>query len=183
MLNPAIKRNALPENVKNYPLRIPADKYAYYMENDTGILEIAGNTGKKEIERLARNSVGSTYGREKIIHKVKNGDVLGTIAQRYRVRVSDIRKWNRIRGNLIRIGQRLAIWVYPGTAPKRGKTIARANTTKRPTNPNAKVHFVQPGDTLWDISRMYEGLSIEKLKRLNNLKSNKIMPGQKLVVG
>ncbi len=182
-LNPAIKWNALPENVKQYPLRIPSDKMPFYREHEKQILQVAGSTGKKEIEYLARNTVGSTYGREKRIHKVRSGDVLGTIAQKYRVRLSDIRKWNGIRGNLIRVGQRLAIWVYPGSAPKETRTVARANTTKQPANPNSKVYFVQPGDTLWDISKMYQGLSIEKIKRLNNLKSNKIMPGQKLVLG
>jgi membrane-bound lytic murein transglycosylase D len=40
-----------------------------------------------------------------------------------------------------------------------------------------------PGDTLWDISRKYEGLSIEKIKQLNNLTNNKIKPGQKLIIG
>jgi membrane-bound lytic murein transglycosylase D len=43
--------------------------------------------------------------------------------------------------------------------------------------------MVQPGDSLWKISRRYEGLSIEKIKELNNLKSNTIVPGQKLIVG
>jgi membrane-bound lytic murein transglycosylase D len=41
---------------------------------------------------------------------------------------------------------------------------------------------VQPGDTLWDISRKFQGLTIEKIKALNNLKTNKLKPGQKLIV-
>ena len=49
---------------------------------------------------------------------------------------------------------------------------------------NAKVLYkVQPGDTLWDISRKYKNLSIDKIKKLNNLKTNKIKPGQTLVLG
>jgi membrane-bound lytic murein transglycosylase D len=48
---------------------------------------------------------------------------------------------------------------------------------------SGKVYYVQPGDTLWDISRMYEGLSVEKIKKLNKLTSNKIKPGQKLIIG
>ena len=51
------------------------------------------------------------------------------------------------------------------------------------TTSSGKIYLVQPGDTLWDISRKYEGLSIEKIKKLNNLKSNTIKPGQKLVIG
>ena len=48
-----------------------------------------------------------------------------------------------------------------------------------PSNPG-KVHLVKPGESLWEISRMYNGLTIEKIKKLNNLSGNKIMPGQKL---
>jgi len=49
--------------------------------------------------------------------------------------------------------------------------------------PNAKIYTVQPGDTLWDISRKFEGLTIEKIKTLNNLKTTKLQPGQKLIIG
>ena len=111
------------------------------------------------MEHLARNSVGSTFGRDKVIYKVRSGDVLGLIAQRYRVRISDIKKWNKLRSNVIRVGQRLDIWVYPGT-----KSVAVVS--KKTVNPvtidysGKKVYTVQPGDTLWDIAKKYEGLDI-----------------------
>jgi membrane-bound lytic murein transglycosylase D len=49
--------------------------------------------------------------------------------------------------------------------------------------PTSKLYIVQPGDTLWDISQKFQGLTIEKIKELNNLTNAKIQPGQKLVVG
>ncbi len=184
-LNPAIKRGALPESITNYPLLIPAHLADTLDKHRAMILDSASRAGKKEIEYLARNTVGSTWGREKRVHKVRSGEVLGTIANRYRVRVADIRKWNRIRGNLIRVGQRLAIWVYPGTKEKAPTTtVAKSKPAPKPVAlpPNARIYLVQPGDTLWDISRDL-GLSVEQIKKLNNLKSNKIKPGQKLVLG
>ncbi|PVX52639.1 LysM domain-containing protein [Balneicella halophila] len=51
----------------------------------------------------------------KIIHKVKSGDVLGKIARKYHVTVSQIKHWNHLRGTMIRIGQKLVIL-------KQGKT-------------------------------------------------------------
>ncbi|MEM7549020.1 MAG: transglycosylase SLT domain-containing protein [Bacteroidota bacterium] len=184
LLNPSIKRDALPDGVKKYPVRIPTYSFDAFKMNELAILDSAKKSNKKEIEYLSRNSVGSTYGREKRIHRVKYGEVLGTIAERYQVRVSDLRKWNGIRGNMIRSGQRLNIWVYPGT---KERTVAKVKPeTTRPDiilPSGTKVHLVMPGDTLWDISKMYEGLSIEKIKKLNNLTSNKIKPGQKLIVG
>ncbi|MGK7393355.1 MAG: LysM peptidoglycan-binding domain-containing protein [Candidatus Cyclobacteriaceae bacterium M3_2C_046] len=177
-LNPQLKRNALPEETRNYPLKIPADKFDYFVLHQEEILDSASNHGKEEIEYIARNTVGSTYGREKVVYRVRSGDVLGTIASRYRVRVSDLRTWNNIRGNLIRVGQNLSIWVREGNVP------SRVASSSRPAPlPSNKVYIVQPGDTLWHISRRYEGLSIEKIKQLNNLKGSEIKPGQKLVLG
>ena len=184
-LNPAIKRFALPATVKKYPLKIPSDQIDYVRENRTNILAKASKSGQKDLELLARKTSGSTYGRTRIVHRVRSGDVLGKIAQNYRVRISDLKKWNNLSSNLIRVGQRLNVWLLPSrkyTQPS--TTTASASSPKAiQTTSTGKVYFVQPGDTLWDISRMYKGLSIDKLKKLNNLKSNNIKPGQKLIIG
>jgi membrane-bound lytic murein transglycosylase D len=181
-LNPAIKRGAVPQSGKYFAIRIPDDKMACLNENRDEILDSAGRTGKKEIEYLARNTVGSTYGRDKIVHRVRSGDVLGKIAGQYRVKVSDIRKWNSLRSNTIRIGQKLDIWLLPGAytegAPKPKPTIKQEVVIN-----GTKYHVVQPGDTLWEISKTYSNVSIEQIKKMNNLKSNNIKPGQKLVIG
>lgn len=190
-INPAVKRFALPETIKKYPLNIPSDKIDYVRINRQDILLASASSGQKELQQIAKNTPGSTYGREKVVYRVKSGDVLGTIAQRYHVRISDIRNWNNINGNLIRVGQRLNIWLLPG----RKTTTASSSSVTRKTSPAAvpkqslgisqsgQVYYVQPGDTLWDISKMYNGLTVEKLKKLNKLRSNKIVPGQKLIVG
>ena len=44
------------------------------------------------------------------------------------------------------------------------------------------IHSVQPGDTLWNISRKYNGISVEDIKKKNKLKSDELKPGQKLVI-
>ena len=140
--------------------------------------------GKEELEYLARNEVGSTYGREKIRHKVKRGDVLGKIARKYHVRVADLRAWNKLRGNIIRIGQPLAIWVKTDAFNQTPEDKQFAQVNDKASVPSGKkIHYVQPGDTLWDIARQYPDITIEKIKKMNKLKSNKIKPGQKLVVG
>ena len=176
-LNPELKRSVVPKNAKKYPLRIPYDKVDFLTFHRKQIMDSASNAGKEEMEYIARNTVGSTYGRQRVIHRVRSGDVLGRIAERYHVRVADIRAWNNIRGNLIRVGQRLNIYVknsYVSSNEKSG--------SPQPV-PNSKIHIVQPGDTLWNISRQYQGLSIEKIKELNNLKDSRIKPGQKLLIG
>lgn len=177
-INTGLLRGVIPNTSKSYPLRVPADIIEDFNKQRVAILDSASKVGKGEIEYLARNSVGSTYGREKMTHIVRSGDVLGKIAERYEVRIADIKQWNNLRGNTIRIGQRLAIWQSPGYRPDPFK---ESNTLVSLPD-GSKTYTVQPGDTLWDISRKFDGLSIEKLKTLNQLESNNIKPGQKLVV-
>ena len=126
-LNPQIKRNALPEGVKDFALRVPEDVRDMIVSERAFLYDTAGKVGKKELEYLSRNSVGSTFGRDRIVHRVRSGDVLGKIAMRYHVRVSDIRKWNRLSGNLIRVGQRLNIWVLPNLSSEAKNTTSCTN--------------------------------------------------------
>jgi len=182
-LNPNLKRFGLKSEKRHYPVRLPIDKIEEARINKDTLLYLAALNGKKDLEYLARNSAGSTYGRNKHIYKVKSGDVLGTIAVRYSVRVSDIKKWNRLSSNTIRIGQKLSIWTYPNTKIK-SAPISAPVAKHVPVNfKGKKTHTVQPGDTLWDISKMYKGLNIEKIKSLNKLQSDKLQPGQVLIIG
>jgi membrane-bound lytic murein transglycosylase D len=184
-LNPSVQRNALPETKKSYTIRIPLIAKDNLQLNRLAILDSASKVGKKELELLARNTEGSTYGRDRIIYRVKNGDVLGKIAIRHNVRVADIKKWNNLNSNTIQVGQRLNIWLRQPTRTE----VAMANPTTTPSKPivvsaipDSKMYVVQPGDTLWDISRKFEGLTIDKLKQLNNLANTKIHAGQKLII-
>lgn len=183
-LNPGLKRYGIKTNNFYYPVNIPLDKIEEFDNKRETIIKAASVTGKKELEYLARNSVGSTFGRDKVVYRVRSGDVLGIIAQRYRVRVSDIKKWNRLPSNMIRVGQRLNLWLYPGSQPK----IIASSMDKKlvPSTINfdeKEIYTVQPGDTLWDIANKFEGLDSDKIKKLNKLKNSRIMPGQILIVG
>ena len=183
-LNPSIQRNAIPETNKIYTFYVPQDAKLNLGENRFAVLDSASKTGKKEIELLARNTEGTTYGRDRLIYRVRNGDVLGSIAIRHGVRVNDLKKWNNLRSNTIHVGQRLSIWLRSNP---NATTALASSKTKAPTQqvpiPGSKTYTVQPGDTLWDISKKFEGLTIEKIKSLNNLNNTKLQPGQKLIIG
>ena len=183
-MNPNIKRGAIPEGTKDFVLRVPEDLKSQINENRSMLYDTAGKVGREHLDYLARNTPGSTYGRVRQIYRVRSGDVLGTIAQRYHVRVSDIRSWNNLSGNIIRVGQNLNIWVMPtynsSTKDLYVTTSARDVNTVEP-KPGQKVHHVQPGDTLWEIAKKAD-VSIDKLKSLNNLSSNTIKPGQQLII-
>ncbi|MEO9872585.1 lytic transglycosylase domain-containing protein [Ekhidna sp.] len=187
--NPQIKRGALPEGTKNFALKIPSDWKESIVTNRVTLYDTASKVGQKHLDYLARNTPGSTYGRERLYYRVRSGDVLGTIARQYGVRVSDIRSWNRLRGNLIRVGQRLSIWVLPTYSASTKKLYVSSSTsakkTPSPIKPlntdSGKLYTVKSGDSLWSISRS-QNTSIEKLKKVNQLRSNTIKPGQSLVI-
>jgi membrane-bound lytic murein transglycosylase D len=50
---------------------------------------------------------------ERVVHRVKSGEYLGKIALRYGCSVSKIRKWNNLKNDQIRVGQRLVLYVRP----------------------------------------------------------------------
>lgn len=175
-VNLSLKKGVVPSKQSKYVVNLPSQTIEDFRANRQDILDSASEIGKKEIEYLARYAPGSTYGKNKLTYRVRSGDVLGTIAQRHNVKISDLRKWNNINGNLIKVGQRLTVWQKPGYIAKNTAPIVQ----KLPNG--TKTYLVQPGDTLWDISRKFEGLSIDQLKNLNELESNKIKPGQRLLI-
>lgn len=182
-LNPAIQRNAVPETQGSFVMRIPITAKEQLAENRFAILDSASKVGKKELELLAKTTEGTTYGRERIVYKVRSGDVLGSIAMRHRVKVADLKKWNNLRSDVIRSGQRLNIWVKGNTSSAVASVRPAVKKSVATDGKGRKTYIVQPGDTLWDISKKFNGLTIEKIKSLNKLSDSKIQPGQKLIVG
>ena len=178
-LNPSIKKGAIPARRQGFELRIPKHTANLYHERSGEILAKA-EAGKSEFEKMALNMPGSTFGKEKVVYRVRRGDVLGTIAQRHKVRLADIRSWNGLRGSMIRVGQRLTLWIGPDFYD--GTRSSRQVVRNQPI-PDSKTYTVQPGDTLWDISRMYKGLTIQRIKQLNGLKSDRLKPGMALKIG
>ena len=178
-LNPQVKRGAIPEGRKDFVLRLPAELKPIVLENRLAYSDSASKVGKKELEYLARNLPGSTYGRERQVYRVRGGDVLGKIAGNYGVRVVDLKKWNNLSSSMIRVGQRLNIWMLPQYNSKT-KNQYVVQGPPQPTKAKDGYYKVQSGDTLWEISRKYQNVSIEQIKSLNNLSNNSIQPGQVL---
>jgi membrane-bound lytic murein transglycosylase D len=181
-LNPTIRKNAIPEDGEQRVIRIPKNAKEFLAQNRVAILDSAAS-GKTEWESIAKRITDNTYGRDRSVYYVRYGDALGTIAQRFGVSVRSLKQWNNLRGNLIRTGQRLTIWVAPSANHTPIKQVSASASPSTSSLNDNKTYIVQPGDTLWDISKKIPGITIERIKSLNNLKGNKLQPGQKLIVG
>ncbi len=180
-LNPSIKKRTIPETNQSMAVRIPKAKSLFIKENLAWLSDSLGTKTTQTIspspllaEIKPVEKASSTA--EKITYKVKSGDVLGTIASKHNVSVSNIKEWNNLNSNLIKVGQTL--YIYSGKAPSQPdqKSLAE-NSSSGP-----KTYTVRPGDSLWIISQKHS-LSVEQIKRLNNLNSNSIKPGQRLIIG
>lgn len=106
-------------------------------------------------------------------YKVRSGDTISEIAERYHVSTRQIRKWNRLRSNKIIAGQTLKIYASGYTGE--GDEIASNDES------NVTHYKIRKGDTIGQIAEKYR-VSINDLKRWNNLKSNKIVAGKTLKV-
>ncbi|WP_047246870.1 LysM peptidoglycan-binding domain-containing protein [Maribacter thermophilus] len=176
LLNPSYKLNAIPYiEGKNYALRLPVDVMGKFVANEEAIyahVEKELKSKESPLPQLVKQAQEN-----RIRYKVRSGDYLGKIAERYGVRVSQIKNWNGLRGNNLRIGQRLTIY------PRRNATasVQPKNTPSKTTvTSNTKVHEVRSGDSLWTISRKYPGISIENLREWNGISGNNLKPGTKL---
>jgi len=176
LLNPSYKLDAIPyiEGEPNV-LRLPWDVMGKFVANEEAIYAHVEKELKSKESPLPQLVQQAEENR--IRYKVRSGDFLGKIAERYGVGVSQIKRWNGLRSNNLRIGQRLTIY------PKRN-----ANASVKPKNTpsrtavagNGKVHEVQSGDSLWTISRKYPGISIDNLRKWNGISGNNLKPGTKL---
>jgi len=178
-LNPSMKRNAVPLDGDTHVIKIPKASKEILLSNRKAILDSAA-TGKKEWEEQAKKTSEYTYGREQTVYYVRNGDALGLIARRFGVSITHLKEWNNLRSNNIRVGQRLVVWVAPKA---RTSSVSSQTSSSIIIDPATKTYIVQPGDTLWTISQKLPGITVEKIKNLNNLKGNQLKPGQKLIVG
>ena len=117
-------------------------------------------------------------------YKIKSGDSLGLIANKFNTEIDLIRQINKVKGNQIRAGKFLLIPV--ATASLDSYILSQdqrlAKTQNRELTGKKRIHIVKSGDTLWDLSRNYN-VSTRSIAKWNGMAPrDTIKPGQKLVI-
>ncbi len=105
-------------------------------------------------------------------YKVKSGDTLSSIAKKTGVSVARIREMNHLNDNRLQINQNLLIQ----TKKEEQKATSESSEEKK-----KESYRVSKGDTLSGISSK-TGVSVEELRKINNLSSNKLKIGQRLLL-
>ena len=172
-LNPSYKLGIIPVvKNENYMLRLPLTAVGTFVNNEEAIYAYA----QEKVEE-SEQPIPELYTQpEKIRYRVKSGDFLGRIADRYGVKASQIQNWNGMRNTTVRIGQNLII--YPN---KRSQDIAQSNTPIQSSS-SEKTYTVRDGDSLWSISQKFPGVSIQNIQKWNDIRGTNLKPGTKLKI-
>ena len=184
-LNPQYRHEIIPGNEREYILRMPYTYTNAFIEYEDSLYKHKADVyfNPVTIRQIKDGGDG-----ELIIYKVKSGDYLGKIAGKYHVSVTQIKKWNNLKSNDIRVGQKLRIYrggVAPSSSGSSSTQSASASSTKTSSSSsqsgNKITYTVKSGDVLGKIAERHK-VSLANLKKWNGLTSNTIKVGQKLVI-
>ena len=173
-LNPAYKLDVIPYiKGNNYTLRLPRNVVGVFVNNEKEMYAFAKAEFDKREKPLPQLQNADTKTR----YKVRQGDYLGKIARKYGVRVSQLKQWNGLRSNSLKIGQRLTVY------PRNPSSVTKAASKPKSTaNFTGKTYKVESGDSLWSISQKFSGVSIQNIKDWNDISGTNLKPGMTLRV-
>jgi membrane-bound lytic murein transglycosylase D len=211
-INPQYKTGFVPGKSKPMAITLPINSLGDFIDKADTI------TGFKKDFYLTTvrttDPTKSTFqppdvsGKTKLLYTVKENDNLGFISSWYNVGVSDLRYWNDLYHNTIRVGQRLSIFVDPSKAERYskvndmtfeekqqmiGKPVTAEASAAPQTIPGApspaaddssyEVYTVRYGDNVWNIAKKYDGVTATEILKLNSISDpSKIKIGQKLKI-
>jgi membrane-bound lytic murein transglycosylase D len=207
-LNPQYKTGLIPGSTRPMSLMLPMKHLGDFIDLNDTIRSYKPDIylNKKNQTVNPSRSVylpADVKGKTKLYYTVKDGDNLGFIAEWFKVGLSDLRYWNDIFSNTIRVGQRIVIFVDPSKADyysrintmnfaekqaSGGKSIIVNTFTAKPsagidTDSEYIIYTVQYGDTIWDIVKKFDNVTTSEVLALNNISDpGKIQVGQKLKI-
>ncbi|HEX7493922.1 MAG TPA: transglycosylase SLT domain-containing protein [Bacteroidales bacterium] len=207
-LNPQYKTGLVPGSSKPQSLTLPMNHLGDFINLNDTIRHYKSDIYLNKTTRIA-DPTRSSYmpadikGKTKMIYTVQDGDNIGYIAEWYKVGLSELRDWNNIYHNTIRVGQKLVVYVDPSKSEYFSKINIMSFADKQATLGKAVVPNSQPvasmapdesdgefitytvrnGDTIWDIVKMFENVTTTQVLALNNISDpSKIRIGQKLKI-
>ncbi|MEC4113308.1 LysM peptidoglycan-binding domain-containing protein [Myroides pelagicus] len=169
-LNPTYKLKVIPYvSDKEHYVRLPIEKVGLFASNEDKIyayVDFLDSKKEKPVYSMEEMLIEQSNYNNKY-HTIKSGESVGVIAQKYGLSVSQLKRMNNMRSNMI----------YPGKKLIVGRTVvAHASSGKG-------YYTVKSGDSLYSISKKLPGVSIAKLCRLNNMEEGSMLhPGMKLKI-
>lgn len=167
-LNPSYKLDIIPfVKDEEYVLRLPRSSVGLFVNNEDAIYSFANS----EIAEKESTLPKLIEAEEKVRYRVKSGDYLGKIAHKYGVGIASIKSWNNLRSNNLKIGQYLTIY------PRKTVSLTEAASSASQDNISPEKYTVRKGDSLWSISKKFPGITVQNLKRWNQISDTNLKPG------
>jgi membrane-bound lytic murein transglycosylase D len=183
-LNPTLVGTKIPTKCD---VLLPVLVDVHQMANESRLLAAEKKRAQDSLMHLVKNDIPSPNSHQVVTYRVKSGDVLGKISEKYGVSVSKIKKWNNLRSDRIDINQKLTIY-YPKGKSIPTPSLAKAAPPKKEEPKITKegpgkftIYEVQPGDTLWAISKRFDGVKPEQIMAWNGIGED-LSIGQKLKI-
>ena len=113
--NPSYQLDVVPYvEGRNYAVRLPISEIGKFVSNEQAIYNYLNEQKAQHEQVLPEVTKGEQYAggksTKKTVYTVKKGDNLGKIASRHGVTINNIKRWNRMKSNKVRVGQRLSIY-------------------------------------------------------------------------
>ncbi len=177
-LNPSYKLDIIPVvKGENYTLRLPRQYIGKFVTHEDAIYAYA----EKEFNKREKTLPELVSSSSRIRYRVRSGDFLGKIASKYGVKISQLKRWNGLKTNSLKVGQRLTIHPrYPEKVKRKKKK--KQSKTKISKLKTVTSYTVQNGDSLYSIAKRYSGVSAQNIQDHNSLSSNNLKPGMVLKI-
>ena len=183
-LNPELKLDRIPYSSRPYTLRVPSkvaeyfaaysyrinQKYGQKRNQSLTPVNYASSASTRRVTSSTRkNSYPRPAGTGVLYYTVRSGDVVGSIAERYKVSPRQIAAWNNLRRYRIKVGQKLKIYTTKDVARRAGARIASAPVIaqRQSTFGNGSYHTVRKGETIWGIAGQYDDVDVDRILALN----------------
>lgn len=185
-LNPQYRHEIIPGHEREYVLRIPYQYTNAFIELEDTLYK---HKATVYFDPVTISKIKQSGDGVRITHKVKSGEYLGKIASKYRVSVSQIKKWNKLKSDNIRAGQTLII--YRGgsgpatTASTSSSSSSSSKSTASNTAASAKGHTtytVKSGESFYSIAKNYPGVSAQNIMDYNGMDSSKLKAGMTIKI-
>ena len=185
-LNPQYTHEIIPGNEGTFIFRVPYNYSSTFLDVEDSLYTYKAQELFSTVN-INKIKSGSTGSGDRITYKVRSGDYLGRIASRYHVSVSQLKRWNHLRGTNLRVGQRLIIY-RNGSAPvASSSSVSSSNSSSSSSSASANsgasysYYTVRSGDSLYSIAKKYDGVSANDIMDFNKIGS-KITPGMRIKI-
>ncbi len=166
LLIPVAKANAFKQNLAMLPYEQRVDLKRYHAETAATNAAIAAQARRDDPPSLPSQ------------HKVKAGDSLVSIADKYNTTPQSIRQTNHLSSNAIKSGMLLKL---PVLAQKNTDSLPATKMVKN-NAVNSQIYVVKKGDTVWNISQRF-AVNEKELAETNKISlKTALVSGQKLMI-